>query len=208
MRARPAAPFGSGCRRASSRSPCGRRPLPGRTSRSGRSAESASPSLGRAPAPRGWRASRSPSFGDSSHGMDLHLLGDEGPFDGAVASLSLHHVHDLGVAVERVRSLLRSGGPFMVREFAWNLVDEPTARWDYARRGREGGLAEWRAEHDHLHGFEAMRSALDARFRERRFEWGAYLSEFEPGERDVSEERRLIEAGVIRAVGFLYVGVA
>ena len=79
--------------------------------------------------------------------MDLHLLGDEGPFDGAVASLSLHHVHDLGVAVERVRSLLRSGGPFMVREFAWNLVD-------------------------------------------------------------VSEERRLIEAGVIRAVGFLYVGVA
>jgi SAM-dependent methyltransferase len=138
----------------------------------------------------------------------IEELGDEGPFDGAVASLSLHHVHDLGVAVERVRSLLRSGGPFMVREFAWNLVDEPTARWDYARRGREGGLAEWRAEHDHLHGFEAMRSALDARFRERRFEWGAYLSEFEPGERDVSEERRLIEAGVIRAVGFLYVGEA
>jgi SAM-dependent methyltransferase len=138
----------------------------------------------------------------------IEELGDEVPFDGAVASLSLHHVHDLGVAVERVRSLLRTGGPFVVRDFAWNLVDEPTARWDYARRGRVGGLAEWRAEHDHLHRFEAMRSALDARFRERRFEWGAYLSEFEPGERDVSEERRLIEAGVIRAVGFLYVGMA
>jgi SAM-dependent methyltransferase len=138
----------------------------------------------------------------------IEELGDEGPFDGAVASLSLHHIHDLGVALERVRSLLGSGAPFVVREFAWDLVDEPTARWDYARRGREGGLAEWRAEHDDLHGFEALRSALDACFRERSFAWGAYLSEFEPGDDDESEEQRLIDAGEIRAVGFVYVGLA
>lgn len=138
----------------------------------------------------------------------IEELDDEGPFDGAVASLSLHHIHDLGVALERVRSLLRSGAPFVVREFAWDLVDEPTARWDYRRRGREGGLAEWRAEHDDLHGFQALRAALDARFRERSFAWGAYLSEFEPGEGDADEEQRLIEAGEIRAVGFVYVGLA
>jgi hypothetical protein len=63
--------------------------------------------------------------------------------------------------------------------FAWALVDEPTARWDYDRLGRAGGLVEWRAEHQHLHGFAAMRAALDSRFRERSFEWGPYLSEYE-----------------------------
>jgi SAM-dependent methyltransferase len=140
--------------------------------------------------------------------IPIEELGDEGLFDGAVASLALHHVHDLGVALERVHSALRPGSPFLVREFAWDFVDEPTARWDYARRGREGGLSEWRTEHEHLHGFEALRSALDARFRERSFAWGPYLSESEPGEGHAAEEERLIEAGEIRAVGFLYVGLA
>jgi SAM-dependent methyltransferase len=135
-------------------------------------------------------------------------LGDEGPFDAAVASLSLHHVEDLGVAVTRIHALLRPGAPFVVREFAWDHVDEATARWDYRRRGREGGLAEWRDEHEHLHGFTALRSALDGRFRERSFAWGPYLAEFEPGDGGATEESRLIESGEIRAVGFLYVGLA
>jgi SAM-dependent methyltransferase len=138
----------------------------------------------------------------------IEELGDEGPFDAAVASLSLHHVADLGVAVGRVHSLLRPGAPFVVREFAWDHVDKPTARWDYRRRGKEGGLAEWREEHEHLHRFSALRSALDSSFRERSFAWGPYLAEYEPGEGDVTEESRLIEAGEIRAVGFLYVGLA
>jgi SAM-dependent methyltransferase len=138
----------------------------------------------------------------------IEELGDEGPFDAAFASLSLHHVDDLDVVMAKVHSLLRPGSPFVVREFAWDLVDEPTARWDYARRGREGGLAEWRAEHDDLHGFEALRSALTARFRERTFEFGPYLAEFEPAAGDTDEEARLIEADEIRAVGFVYVGLA
>jgi SAM-dependent methyltransferase len=146
--------------------------------------------------------------GDMFRRTTIEELGDEGPFDAALASLSLHHVADLGVAVGRVHSLLRPGAPFVVREFAWDLVDGPTARWDYRRRGEEGGLDEWRAEHDDLHGFAALRSALDARFRERSFAWGPYLSEFRPGDGDAAEERRLIKAGEIRAVGFVYVGLA
>jgi SAM-dependent methyltransferase len=138
----------------------------------------------------------------------IEELGDEGPFDAAFASLSLHHVHDLGVVLDKVRSLLRPGSPLVVREFAWDLVDEPTARWDYERRGEEGGLAEWRAEHDELHGFEALRSALDARFAERSFEWTPYLAEYKGTDAQQTEERRLIEAGEIRAVGFVYVGLA
>jgi SAM-dependent methyltransferase len=138
----------------------------------------------------------------------LETLGDEGPFDGAFASLALHHVDDLGVALDKLHSLLRRGAPLVVREFAWDLVDEVTARWDSERLGREGGLAEWRAEHDRLHTFGAMRAALDARFRERSFEWGPYLSEYKPAEGHAEEELRLIESGEIRAVGFVYVGLA
>ena len=138
----------------------------------------------------------------------IEELADEGPFDAALASLSLHHIHDLGVALDKVCSLLRAAAPFLVREFAWDLVDEPTARWDYARRGNEGGLAEWRDEHDDLHGFDALRSALDSRFRERSFEWTPYLAEYQGTDAQEAEERRLIEAGEIRAVGFVYVGLA
>jgi SAM-dependent methyltransferase len=138
----------------------------------------------------------------------IEKLGDEGIFDGAVASLSLHHVHDLPRAIGRVHESLRPGAPFVVREFAWDLVDEPTARWDYERRGRTGGLAEWRAEHEDLHCFDDLRAALDSRFRERSFAWGPYLAEFESGDGHADDERRLIAAGEIRAVGFVYVGLA
>jgi SAM-dependent methyltransferase len=137
----------------------------------------------------------------------LEALDEAGRFDGALASLALHHVDDLDVALEKLHSLLRPGAPLVVREFAWDLVDEGTARWDYERLGRTGGLAEWRAEHENLHTFEEMRAALGARFRERSFDWGPYLSEYEPAEGHADEELRLIRSGEIRAVGFVYVGV-
>ena len=95
----------------------------------------------------------------------IEELGDEGPFDAAVASLSLHHVHDLGAALDKVRSLMRPGAPFLVREFAWDLVDEPTARWDYARRGerrRPRGVARRARRPARLRGADA--TALDERF--------------------------------------------
>ena len=137
----------------------------------------------------------------------LEALEDEGRFDGAFSSLALHHVDDLAVALDKLHSLLRPGAPFVVREFGWDLVDEPTARWDYKRRGRDGGLTDWRAEHERHHGFAAMRAALDARFHERLFEQGTYLAEYRPVEGDEREERRLIDAGEIRAIGFVYVGI-
>ena len=138
----------------------------------------------------------------------LEALGEEGPFDGAIASLAIHHVDDLDVALDKLHSLLRPRAPFVLREFAWDLVDEATARWDYERLGREGGLAEWRAEHEHLHTFEDMRAALDTRFRERSFDWGPYLCDYEPAPGHAEEELRLIQSGEIRAVGFVYVGLA
>jgi SAM-dependent methyltransferase len=138
----------------------------------------------------------------------LEAFAETDPFDAAIASLALHHVDDLDVALAKLHSLLRPGAPLVVREFGWDLVDEPTARWDYQRLGREGGLVEWRSEHEHLHGFAAMRAALAAHFRERSFALGPYLAEYQPAEGHAEEERRLIESGRIRAVGFVYVGSA
>jgi len=100
------------------------------------------------------RAPKGPIFRRTT----LEELRDEGPFDAALASFAIHHVDDLAVALDKLHSLLRRDAPLVVRDFAWDLVDEPTARWDYERLGRKGGFAEWCAEHQHLHGFDAMRS--------------------------------------------------
>lgn len=52
-----------------------------------------------------------------------------GPFDHVVASLSLHHVEDLGMALGKVADLLRAEGTLVVVEFAWDRIDEATAEW-------------------------------------------------------------------------------
>jgi len=39
------------------------------------------------------------------------------------------------------------------------------------RRRARPALTDWHAEHQHLHGFDAMRTALDMHCRERSFEW-------------------------------------
>ena len=83
---------------------------------------------------------------------------DPGPFDAVVASLSLHHVHDLGAALDKVVRFLE--GPLILNEFAWDR--------------REPMTPEWEEEHEGLHGYGAMRAELDARFEERFFEWLPY----------------------------------
>jgi SAM-dependent methyltransferase len=143
----------------------------------------------------------------------LEELGvEEGPFDGVVAVRSLHHLHDLEAAMERVASLLRPGGVFVVVEFAWDLADEPTLAWRRRRQpARDGAppgglLAEWVAAHRGLHGDEALRGALESRFATRSFERGPDLYH-ELGADTRAAEAAAIEAGAIRAIGFRWVGV-
>lgn len=81
-----------------------------------------------------------------------------GPFDAVVASLSLHHVHDLGGALDKLVRLLE--GPLILNEFAWDRYEPMTA--------------EWEEEHGGLHGYGLMRSELDARLEELFFEWRPY----------------------------------
>jgi 2-polyprenyl-3-methyl-5-hydroxy-6-metoxy-1,4-benzoquinol methylase len=131
----------------------------------------------------------------------LEELDEPGPYDAVVASRSLHHVHDLGLGLDKIVALLRPGGTFILDEFAWERLDARTA----AEVGIE--LTEWREEHDDLHTSTAMLAELESRFMRRSLTWEPYLHR--EARQAVSEEveRVLIEAGRIQATGFRYVGM-
>jgi SAM-dependent methyltransferase len=147
---------------------------------------------------------------------------DDGPFDAVVASRSLHHVADLDVALDRIVELLVTRGVLVLDEFAWDRLDLATADWFYgqqralaaagrldeAPRSLDACCADWHAEHVGLHGYAAMRSALDARFEERVFAWKPYLYRLLDGAVSSALEEGLIEAAAIQATGFRYVGEA
>jgi SAM-dependent methyltransferase len=88
----------------------------------------------------------------------IEAFDDDGQFDAVVASLSLHHVDDLNGVLDKLVRLLR--GPLILNEHAWDRLEPMTP--------------EWEEEHAGLHGYAAMRPALDARFEERFFEWRPY----------------------------------
>jgi hypothetical protein len=63
----------------------------------------------------------------------------------------------------------------------------------------------WIAEHDRLHAFPDMDSHLDKHFRS--LEWVPYIARNYLERNDLeAEEKRLIQAGEIKALGFRYVG--
>jgi SAM-dependent methyltransferase len=88
----------------------------------------------------------------------IEAFADPGLFDAVVASLSLHHVHDLGGVLDKLVRLL--DGPLILNEHAWDRLEPMTP--------------EWEEEHAGLHGYAQMRPELDARFEERFFEWRPY----------------------------------
>jgi SAM-dependent methyltransferase len=145
--------------------------------------------------------------------VTLEELDEAGRFDAVVASRSLHHIEDLGAALDKIASL----APLVVLdEFAWDRMDGRTARWFDGRRreleaaGHEPEPLEedWEAEHEGLHGYAAMRRELDARFEERYFAWRAYLYRYLGGPATQELEQALIDSGAINALGFRYAGVS
>jgi SAM-dependent methyltransferase len=151
--------------------------------------------------------------------VSLEEYQPEGAFHAVVASRSLHHLSDLGAALDKVAAALEPGGVLIVEEFAWDRLDRDTATWLYAQRRLQAARAghpapdtidaleaQWKREHQGLHGFEPLRTELDARFRERLFEWTPYLYRYFE-DRDLSQvEREAINQSAIRAIGFRYVG--
>jgi SAM-dependent methyltransferase len=153
--------------------------------------------------------------------LKLEDVDEPAGFDAVVAVLSLHHVTDLEAGLDRIRTLLRPGGVLVLDEFAWDRLEGPTAEWFH---GQQRALAaagrlpnapatladccrEWEDEHVGLHGYDAIRAALDERFRERFFEWRPYLYRYLDGVAGAELERALIDADAIQPTAFRYVGV-
>jgi SAM-dependent methyltransferase len=166
--------------------------------------------------------------------LGIEEFTDPDPFDYVVASLSLHHIENLGGALDRIADVLRTGGSLVVVEFAWDRIDEATAEWalerlpvaslsekpswlgrccqEWARGGRGGDraraqsyFAEWAGE-EGFHSSRRMRDELGSRFVKRFFEWVPYLYP-DLGEDTVeADESAAIEARTINATGFRYVG--
>lgn len=154
------------------------------------------------------------------------------PFDAAVATVSLHHIADLGAAVAKIAGLVVPGGAFVVVEFAWDRFDEATAGWALKRLlpGNEDGWlarrrSEWNAQVGgdddsgfveylrrwaasmKFHSAEAMIEVCRSHFDEVQFEVWPYLY---PELEGVTREQEIaeIEAGRIQSTGFSFVGSA
>jgi SAM-dependent methyltransferase len=141
-------------------------------------------------------------------------------FDAVVARYSLHHIRDLDAALDKIAELLPSGGVVAVDEFGWDRLDDTTLDWLYGQRralaaaghgnapaSREELRRDWSAEYLGLHGFSALREALDARFDELAFTWVPFLHRKLAGVATEVLEQALIDAGAIQALGFRYAGV-
>jgi SAM-dependent methyltransferase len=159
---------------------------------------------------------------------------EAGPFDYIVGILALHHIHDLGAAVDKIARMLKPEGALVLAEFGWDRFDEATARWCLERlpparseddvgwlqrccgewaaaiaAGEELAIADhcrhWAGE-EGLHSSAAMVTELERRFRAQLFEWVPYLYPDLDEETSADVEQAAIEAGAITATGFRYVG--
>jgi SAM-dependent methyltransferase len=148
------------------------------------------------------------------------------PVECAVASLSLHHVADLGEILDRLRVVLVPGGVLVVLEWAWERFDEATARWCFDRLAPTAPGAEpsWLRKHQErwaasgrpwdrylrgwveetgLHPGETIMRGLDARFARRLYAEGPFFFAELAGTGE-AEEQAAIDAGRIRAGGLRY----
>jgi SAM-dependent methyltransferase len=151
----------------------------------------------------------------------LEDFSDEHGFDAVVASVSLHHIHDLSGALERIASFLPEGGTFVVEEFARERLAGATAHWYYEQRRAlaHAGRSEsevpddfhaWEHQSaDHLadlHPAPTILAGLETRFAERLLEWRPYLYSWRLDDTLEPLERALIDDGGIDATGMWYVG--
>lgn len=157
--------------------------------------------------------------GDLFRPLKLEDLDESETFDAVVARWSLHHIRDLDAGLDRIVSALTPGGVLVVDEFVWDLLDEPTLDWYYGQRRalaaaghgeapptQEELRRDWESEHLGLHGFDALRNGLAARFDEIAFERVPYLHRTLGGVATEVLEQALIDAHAIQALGFRYAG--
>jgi SAM-dependent methyltransferase len=163
--------------------------------------------------------------GDDYRRIEFERLELSQRFDAAIASSSLHHVDDPAEVLDRLMSMLTSGGALVVVEWAWERFDEDTARWCFRRLGEADGgnwlqrhrekwaasgqeweshLRGW-ATQERLHSGETLIRVLDERFERRLLARGPYyfVHLADTGEAD---EQAAIDTGQIQANRIEWVG--
>ena len=157
--------------------------------------------------------------GDIFETTSLEEFTSTSPFDVVVASRSLHHIADLSEALKKIHSLLVPRGLLVINEFAWDQMDERTARWYLSQatehRHEDESLVPgrfpdaWIEEHDGLHDSETLRRAFGELFDERIFDWIPYVTEHYLKRPDlIAHEKDLIQSDSVSPLGFRYVGIA
>jgi SAM-dependent methyltransferase len=155
--------------------------------------------------------------------IGLEDLRVEQRYDVAIAVVSLHHVADLALSVERLADAIVPGGLLLVDEFDRERLDPPTTGWLWRQRqalaaagvGREPGHetagdhhAAVRAKLAEMHAWDTVRAALSARFEERSVERVEYLYRYGTHLAVQPLERAMIDLGAIAPTGVRYVGRA
>jgi SAM-dependent methyltransferase len=155
--------------------------------------------------------------------IGLEDLRTEHRYDAAIAVVSLHHVADLALAVDRLAEAIAPGGLLLVDEFDRERLDPPTTAWWWRQRQAlaDAGVGP-EPEHSHadehhaatlhdladIYTWDAVSAALATRFDERSVERVEYLYRYETHLALQPLERAMIELGAIRATGVRYVGRA
>ena len=129
----------------------------------------------------------------------LEQLEPEPAFDAAVASRSLHHVHDLPAGIEALARALRPGARLVVFEYAIEAVDERAEGWN-AERGLPRPTTT--AAAPEVTPLSGVRRALERQFAELDAEPCAYLA-LEAGRADLEDsELEAISSGELAPAGY------
>jgi hypothetical protein len=153
--------------------------------------------------------------GERFRQITLQELDEPAEFDAVVAERVFHHVHPLGEALDKVARLAPL---FVLDEFAWERIDEPTREWyegqhrvlTAAGRKPKGPptIAEWRGKWHDLHPSDVLRRELATRFEERLYEDRPYLYRWLDGPVTEPLERALLDSAAIQPIGFRWIGVS
>jgi SAM-dependent methyltransferase len=148
------------------------------------------------------------------------------PAAAVVASVSLHHVGDVGEVLGLAAAALADGGTMVVVEWAWERFDDATARWCFGRLPAPSDehnwlrhrYDEWRASGrpwqrycqdwaaaEGMHAGEDIVAELDARFGRQYLGYGPFFFADLAGVGE-AEEQAAIDAGEIQANRIGYAG--
>jgi len=130
-----------------------------------------------------------------------------GPFEAAVAVVSLHHVEPLEASIERLATVTAPGAPLLLDEFDASALDERAAAWWLEQRRARGGDEEesptelietMRAK---VHPIDALVRALARYYDVGAPVRGTYLYRWKLDEALRPVEEQLVTAGRLPPTG-------